>query len=127
LKKFIISVVAWELITACFAVALMLTFGKSFNAENTRKLLAAALIGLFVVFLCWIISRRFERHALGWGALIGFIAPPSLAWLLATSFPLPYWISPLEVQSLGVVLSVPSAVAAAVASFILVKDLRPKT
>jgi hypothetical protein len=111
-KNVLVPLLVWELIVFACIAAVMLTFGKSLNLENERKLGIMAGAGIFVVLLCWPVCSILPRPAT-WivGSVVGLVTPPLCAWTWAWLLPFPYWTGPLEIKILSFVLSIPSALA----------------
>jgi hypothetical protein len=109
-RRLLMSLVAWEFVVLSSLASVMLTFGKTLNAENERKLAMTAVLGLFIALVSWPVCRVLPRIA-GWvvGALIGLVAPPLCAWTWAWAFAFPSWTGPFEIKLLGLMLALPSA------------------
>lgn len=110
----------WEILILGYLWFVMVSRGIPFDVEKQRMLLEAACVGVVVVLLAWPVCRVLSAPvAIGVGLILGLATPLLVAWAVGhmanhwqTSWG--HFMTPIELWSLALGISIPSAVAAAI-------------
>lgn len=118
--KTVTAFLVWEVIVIGYFGLVMMTRGIPFDTEKQRVIVQIACAGVIVVLLGWAVCRLlYGAFAIAAGLVVGLLVPLILAWCvgqLANHWQNSWghFMTPVELSSLGLGISIPSAVATAI-------------